>query len=280
MLKIILGLALFISAGANALPLPKSNGANMIPPLTLTPNYDFEGIVALSNCSGSLIRLENSKDTDLAMVLTNGHCYEQGMPEPGTFAVNQPSSRTFSLLNTAAKSVGRLTASKVMYATMTKTDMTLYKLTQTYAQILTQFGIHPFTLASQHPAAGTAINVVSGYWKQGYSCSIEAFVNTLKEDGWVSNDSIRYSKPGCEVIGGTSGSPVVQTGTRTIIGVNNTINENGGSCTLDNPCEVDASGNVTVHEGTGYAQQTYWLYSCLDANNEMNLAAPGCALFH
>src|SRR5437868_2557331 len=114
MSKLILGLVLsvaFMSAGANALPLPKSNGANMNHPLSLTPNYDFEGIVALSNCSGSLIRLENSKDSDTAMILTNGHCYERGMPRPGVFYVNQPSSRSFTLLNSSAKSVGQLTAS-------------------------------------------------------------------------------------------------------------------------------------------------------------------------
>ncbi|MGZ3721849.1 MAG: trypsin-like peptidase domain-containing protein, partial [Bdellovibrionales bacterium] len=283
MSKMIYGLILstiFTSFTATALPLPRTERSLVVLPQTMSGNYNFEGIVALSNCSGSLIRLENSKDSDLAMVLTNGHCYEQGMPRAGTFAVNQPSSRRFTLLNASAGSAGTVTAGKMMYATMTKTDMTLYKLTETYAQILAKSGIHPLTLSSQHPTTGTQIEVISGYWKQGYSCSIEAFVPSLHEDNWQMSDSIRYSRPGCEVIGGTSGSPIVQTGTRIIVGVNNTINEDGDRCTMNNPCEIDANGTVTYHQGYGYAQETYWLYSCLDTNNDINLAAPGCMLFH
>lgn len=276
--KLILSMLAFAALNANALPLPKAT--NMARPRTLTPNYNFEGIVALSNCSGSIIRLETSKDTDQALILTNGHCYEGGMPRPGTFVANQTSRRSFTVLDANARSLGTITANKVMYSTMTKTDMTIYKLNETYATILSKYNVRPFTLSSQHPTQGTAIEVISGYWKAGYSCSIEAFVNKLQEDGWESQDSIRYSRPGCDVIGGTSGSPVIQAGTRTIIGVNNTINENGDRCTMNNPCEVDAQGNVTFHEGYGYAQQTYWLYSCLDANQEINLSAPGCMLFH
>ncbi len=59
---------------AYAIPLlsTKDAKAALMSP-NFTAQYDFEGIVALSNCSGSLIRLENSKDSDKAMVLTNGH---------------------------------------------------------------------------------------------------------------------------------------------------------------------------------------------------------------
>lgn len=283
MSKIILGLILsagFMSFTAQALPLPKVPRAMVMLPETFTTGYDFEGIVALSNCSGSLIRLENSTDNDLALVLTNGHCYENGMPRPGTFVNNQPSWETFTLLDSSARDAGTVHATKVMYASMTKTDVTLYKLSETYAQILSQFKIHPLTLSSQHPSVGQPIEVKSGYWKRGYSCAIETFVNRLKEDGWESQDSIRYSRPGCEVIGGTSGSPIILTGTHTVIGINNTINENGAECTLNNPCEVDAAGKVIYHQGYGYAQQTYWIYSCLNANKEIDLATPGCMLFH
>ena len=281
--KIIYGLilsAVFTSLTANALPLPKGERSLVLIPDTMTGNYNFEGIVALSNCSGSLIRLENSKDSDFAMVLTNGHCLESGMPRANTFVVNQPSTRRFTLLDASAGNAGTVTASKVMYSTMTRTDMTVYKLNETYAQILTKSGIHPLTLSSAHPNVGQNLEVISGYWKSGYSCSIEAFVGTLKEDNWTFTDSIRYSHPGCEVIGGTSGSPILAAGTRTVIGVNNTINENGDRCTMNNPCEVDANGNVMAREGIGYAQQTYWLYACLDENHEINLSAPACQLFH
>ena len=70
----------------------------LIPPPTLTADYDFEGIVALDDCSGSLIQLENSLDSDPAMVLTNGHCIETGFPTRDRLFTNQPSDRTFDLM--------------------------------------------------------------------------------------------------------------------------------------------------------------------------------------
>jgi hypothetical protein len=276
----LLIMVLVSGLSANALPLPKGDRSSVLIPKTLTADYNFEGIVALDNCSGSLVRLENSKDTDMAMILTNGHCYEGGFPKPGTFVSNVSSSRGFAVLDPQANELGSVTASTVLYSTMTKTDMTLYQLTSTYADILKKFNVHPFTLSSAHPTVGQAIQVISGYWKRGYSCSIEAFIPTLKEDVWTSNDSIRYSRPGCEVIGGTSGSPAVLTGTRTIVGVNNTINEDGEECTMDNPCEVDANGNVTYQKGYAYAQETYWIYSCLNSANSFDLSVDGCQLFH
>ena len=91
-------------------------------------------------------------------------------------------------------------------------------------------------------------------------------------------DSIRYSPTGCEVYGGTSGSPVIAKGERVVVGVNNTGNESGKECKMNNPCEIDESGNVTVIKGRGYAQQTYWFYSCLSMDFDIDLAKPGCEL--
>jgi V8-like Glu-specific endopeptidase len=164
---------------------------------------------------------------------------------------------------------------------MTKTDITLYQLQQTYADILSRYNVRPFTLSSKHPAAGLNINVISGYWNRGYSCAIDTFAHEVHEDGYVWQDSVRYSRPGCEVIGGTSGSPVVAAdGSRTVVAINNTINENGEQCTMNNPCEVDVKGGITYQQGYGYAEETYWIYSCLTANNQFDLSVAGCQLFH
>jgi hypothetical protein len=242
--------------------------------------YNFEGIVALNNCSGSVFQLENSRDTDAAMVLTNGHCLEFGMPAPGQIIYGKPSHRAFRLLDANARSVAQLTATEVIYSTMTKTDMTIYKLRETLGEIKTKYHIQPLMLSSQHPSVAEPIEVISGYWTRGYKCSIETFVNKLQEDQWTSEDSIRYSRPGCETIGGTSGSPVLRAGTRVIIGVNNTGNEDGKKCTMNNPCEIDKNGNITYQKGVSYAQQTYWVYSCLNQSNEIDLQVPGCLLPH
>lgn len=274
-----LSAVLLVSSTALAFPLPKPGMSIESLPAAFTSNYDFEGIVGLSNCSGSLIRLENSRDTDKGLILTNGHCLEAGMPQPGTFVYGKPSSRWFNLYNSTGR-VGRVTASQIVYSTMTKTDMTIYKLNETYEQIMAAYKVRPLTLSSQRSAIGTPMQVISGYWNRGYSCNIEAFINTLKEDRWTMNDSIRYSRPGCLVIGGTSGSPVIQTGTRTVIGVNNTGNEDGESCTMNNPCEIDEKGVTSAHKDYSYGQQTFQVYSCLNQYNEIDLSVNGCQLFH
>ncbi|MFE2378153.1 serine protease [Streptomyces sp. NPDC059398] len=237
----------------------------------------FAGTVALSNCSGSLIRMPNSQASDPGLVLTNGHCLETGFPSAGQVITGQSSTRSFTLLNASAGTAGTLKANKVVYSTMTDTDVTLYQLTKTYAQIQQSTGIAPLTLSAGHPVQGHAINVVSGYWKRVYSCSVDGFAYRLKEDQWTWKDSVRYT-PQCQVIGGTSGSPVIDTTTGQVTAVNNTINESGERCTLDNPCEVNEQGAVTVREGIGYAEETYGIPACFTTGNKLNLSAAGCTL--
>ncbi|MFD5542715.1 serine protease [Streptomyces sp. NPDC127079] len=237
----------------------------------------FAGTVSLSNCSGSVIRFPNSADSDPALVLTNGHCLETGFPGPGEVITGQSSSRTFGLLNSSGTKVATLRANRVVYSTMTDTDVTIYRTTTTYAAIKSSYGISPLTVSSTHPVAGTAIKVVSGYWKTIYSCSVDGFVYRLKEGDWTWKDSVRYTSA-CNTIGGTSGSPVIDTSTGQVVAVNNTGNEDGERCTVDNPCEVDANGTVTVRQGINYAEETYNIPACFTTGNVLNLSASGCTL--
>ncbi|MGH8880162.1 MAG: trypsin-like serine peptidase [Stackebrandtia sp.] len=242
-----------------------------------TKAVDFAGTVALDNCSGSLVKTPDSQPEDPALVMTNGHCLETGMPDPGTVIVDEPSSRSFELLDAEANHVGTLNASKIAYATMTDTDVTLYQLDTDYSAISEEFGIDPLVLSDAHPEAGSAITVVSGYWEETYSCGIDDFVYELHEADYVWKDSVRYT-PECETIGGTSGSPVINDATGEVIAINNTGNESGEECTMNNPCEVDADGNVTVNEGTNYAQESYLIPACVATGNVIDLEQEGCTL--
>ncbi|WP_018353138.1 S1 family peptidase [Longispora albida] len=237
----------------------------------------FAGTVALSNCSGSIVRAPHSLSSDPALVMSNGHCLESGMPGPGVVVVNQSSTRSFTVLSSSGRSLGTVRATKVSYGTMTSTDVAIYQTNRTYAQIQSQFGVAPLTLANTHPTAGTAMSVVSGYWKRMYNCNVDGFAYKLREAGWTFNDSIRYTSA-CKTIGGTSGSPIVEVSTGKVIGVNNTRNESGGQCTLNNPCEVDQAGNITVRSGIGYGQQTYIIVPCIGTLSQIDLARPGCTL--
>ncbi|MGH3310141.1 MAG: trypsin-like peptidase domain-containing protein [Streptomyces sp.] len=250
-------------------------GAAAKPPKAGAP--DFAGTVALSNCSGSLVKMPGSQPGDPGLLLSNGHCLEEGMPSPGQVIVDQPSQRNFTLLNASGGNAGTLTSTKISYAAMTDTDVSLYELDSTYEEIKSETGIDPLEVDASHPTQGNAITVVSGYWKETYGCSIDGFVHELREDGWSFKDSLRYTGE-CDTKGGTSGSPVIDNGSGKVVGVNNTRNENGQECTLNNPCEVDEAGNVTVHEGTAYGQQTYTLTPCMGAGNKVDLNLPDCKL--
>ncbi|MFE8942818.1 trypsin-like serine peptidase [Streptomyces sp. NPDC007856] len=260
-------------AGLGATPAVAAPHTAVKPAVTV----DYAGTVALSNCSGSVIRFPNSADSDPALVLTNGHCLESGFPNPGQVITGQSSSRSFGLLNSSGSRVATLRANQVVYSTMTDTDVTIYRLTTTYARIKSAYGISPLTVNDTHPTAGTAIKVVSGYWKRTYSCSIDGFVYRLKEGDWTWKDSVRYTSA-CNTIGGTSGSPVIDTTTGKVVAVNNTGNEDGETCTVNNPCEVDESGNVTIHQGINYAEETYQIPACFTTGNKLDLSAAGCVL--
>lgn len=242
------------------------------------PGADFTGIAALSNCSASLVRYAESVDTDKALVLTNGHCYEGGFLQPGQVLVNKTSTRSITLLKPDSSRAGTVRADKILYGTMTKTDLIVYEVNESYASIKSRLNVTPLTLAKQGPADGAGMAVVSGYWKRIYTCSVQATIPQLREGDWTWQDSIKYQQPGCETIGGTSGSPVVSTSTGEMIGINNTGNEDGEQCTVNNPCEVDADGNITVDQGAAYGEQTWWLYTCLTASRTIDLNKSGCEL--
>lgn len=238
----------------------------------------FRAIVKLSNCSGSVFRFGGSRDGDQALVLTNGHCLGT-MPEPGEVLTDQASERTFELREPDGEdAAGTLTADRMVYATMTDTDAAVYRLQETYGELRRRYDTEALTLADGHPAAGIDIEVVSGYWQETYSCGIDDFVPGLREDGYTSRDAIRYSA-GCDTVGGTSGSPVIDEASNEIVGVNNTVHEGtGDDCSLGNPCEVDESGDVTVVPGATYGQQTYHLRACLSTRGTATTSRAACDL--
>ncbi|RFU85254.1 serine protease [Streptomyces triticagri] len=278
MKKPILGsLLTLLLVGATAAPAAAAAAPAPADDRPAVQAVDFAGTVALSNCSGSVVRMPDSEPTDPALVMSNGHCLESGFPGAGEVVLDQPSSRTFELLDAAGDEVTTLQASKVAYATMTDTDVSLYELTSSYEEIASEHGIEALELSADRPSEGTAISVVSGYWKRVYSCDIDGFAYELREGDWTFKDSVRYTAA-CDTIGGTSGSPVVDDATGKVVAVNNTGHEGGTDCEINNPCEVDENGDVTSHPGISYAQQTHTIVPCVGTGNKIDLSAPGCEL--
>ena len=270
---LVAGTLVFTASAASAGTTPTATG-RATPAVSVAA--DLTATIRLNNCSASLVRFPTSRSSDRAMMLTNGHCFEGGFLAAGQVIVNRASTRRGTLRNAAGTAVTTLTADRVLYATMTGTDVTLYRLTTTFASIRSATGVSARTIAAAHPAAGDTF-VPSGFFSRVFNCDIQTFVPTLREDRWTWHDSIRYAA-GCMTIHGTSGSPIVSAATGQVVGINNTANDNGGVCTLNNPCEVDESGNVTVHYKTNYGEETYGIPACLTAANEIALTQAGCTL--
>lgn len=246
--------------------------------LTNPEGYDFEGIVKLSNCSGSLVKFHGMPDTAKAVVMTNGHCIQKpgGYLNQGEVWVNKPLAREMKIFGKNMK-LFPIKTTKILYATMTNTDIAFYELDKSYSDIKKTTLVAPFMLDTLRPSIGQPIEIISGYWDRGYSCEIDNFVFKIKEGQWTWTDSIRYTE-GCDTIGGTSGSPLIAKGEKRVVGINNTSNESGEECTLNNPCEVSANGNVHAQKGVRYGQQSFNVYNCLTVDFKFDLSRSTCDL--
>jgi hypothetical protein len=172
-----LSILALLSFNALAIPVAPHNALSpdrLVKSKLMTPSalaYDFEGIVKLSNCSGSLIQFNGQSDDSMAIVMTNGHCVQKpgGYLTPGEVWVNKPISRAMKIFDTNMK-LFPIQTTKVLYATMTNTDVTYYELNETFAQIFARTKVRPYALDLNHPTQGIAIDIISGYWDKGYSC--------------------------------------------------------------------------------------------------------------
>lgn len=284
--------ALLAATAAIAVPADASDAERVAPPApttapaaaaaaaaaapTLEGDPDFSGIVRLSNCSGSIVRWASSKASDPAMMLTNGHCRKTYAV--GEVEVDVPLVRTVTLLNPDGTDLANVSTTTLLYGTMTKTDVALYQLELTYGQLRSRYDVPALTISSMRAAVHQRVVVISGYWRKAYRCHLNGFVYRLEEGGYTWNNSLRYREGGCNVIHGTSGSPVLDTETRAVVGIHNTTNDDGEQCTLDNPCEVDRHGHVTVRQGRHYGEQTWWFTTCLSPNRQLDLDRSGCLL--
>lgn len=281
MKKLIISALALVSTSAFAIPTAPFDALKQtnLKARNLKANgYDFEGIVKLSNCSGSLVAFSGMPLNSKAIVMTNGHCVQKpgGYLNPGEIWFNKPIVRDMKIFDKNMK-LYPIRSTKVLYATMTNTDVAYYELDKSYNEIMAATKIRPFFLDFSRPSIGQPIEIISGYWDRGYTCAIDNFVYQIKEGNWTWTDSIRYTAS-CDTIGGTSGSPIIAKGEKRVIGVNNTSNESGEACTLNNPCEVSANGQVHYQKGVRYGQQTYNVYTCLTPDFRIDLSRQNCDL--
>ncbi|WP_052192956.1 trypsin-like serine protease [Streptomyces sp. CNQ431] len=237
---------------------------------------DVEGTVNLGNCAGSVINTPASRPQDPALLLTNGHCVEGQRPAPGTALVDQPADREVHIADPQGypRTTGR--AERLVYATMTGTDVALYRLDKTYAQLQAE-GAKIFQLTSSAVRPGDPLTLA--HTSGRLDCTAETVVPRLQEGDYRQTDAIRYAtSEDCSPWHGTSGAALLAPDGTTVMGIHNTHNTGGEQCTDNNPCEVEQDGTVTAVQGRAYGQQVHMIGACLTEGSELDLSRAGCTL--
>jgi hypothetical protein len=245
-----------------------------VPPESQLPS--LEGAVQFGDCSGAVVRTVTARADDPALLLTNGHCVKGTRPAPGSALVDRPAAQPVTITDREGYPKVEARTTRLVYATMTGTDVALYRLDRTYAE-LADAGAKVFDLTTTPAAAGDRVDLLSGTWGRRWSCAVQAVVPVLREGGYEQENALRYTSA-CEPGHGTSGSPLIAPDGRTVVGLHNTSNDKGKRCTENNPCEVDAKGRVTVRKGAHYGQQVAAVPACLAPGSELDLSHPDCAL--
>ncbi len=249
------------------------NGTN-VPPDDVIP--DVEGTVDLNGCAGSVIRTPTARPDDPALLLTNGHCVQGQRPAPGSALIDRPADRPVPIADPQGYPRTTARATRLVYATMTGTDVALYRLNRTYAQLKAK-GAKVFRLTSAPVRAGDSLTLA--YTGRRFTCTAEAVVPHLREGGYRQTNAIRYATTkDCTPHHGTSGSPLLSPDGTTVVGIHNTHNEAGEQCTDNNPCEVDRHGAVTSVPGRAYGQQVHMITPCLTKGSRLDLSREGCTL--
>ncbi|MGW4485045.1 trypsin-like serine protease [Amycolatopsis sp. NPDC004368] len=244
---------------------------------TITERHPtLEGAVNLGSCAGSLVRKAGARPDDPGLLLTNGHCIAGDHPAVGSAVTDRAEARDVAVLTAAGTVKTSLHTTKLLYATMTGTDIALYQVDKTYAQLAVA-GAKVFELATHEPQQADQIDVLSGTHRKAWSCAVANIIPELREGGYTQQHAIQYNEA-CLPSSGDSGSPVLDPHTGQVVGIHNTSNDLGGVCTASNPCEVDDRGVVTVHMGRAYGQQTAGIPACLTAGSTVDLSLAGCGL--
>ncbi|MEV1246596.1 trypsin-like serine protease [Nonomuraea sp. NPDC049750] len=245
-----------------------------VPPEPHMPS--LEGAAQFGDCSGAVVRTGSDRAEDPALLLTNGHCVQGTRPAPGSALVDQPAAQPVTITDREGYPKVEARTTRLVYATMTGTDVALYRLDRTYAE-LAAADAKVFDLATTPAAAGDRVDLLSGNWGRRWSCAVKAVVPGLREGGYEQENALTYTSA-CEPGHGASGSPLIAPDGQTVVGLHSTSNDDGKSCTENNPCEVDAAGHVTVRKGAHYGQQVAAVPACLAPGSVLDLSLPGCTL--
>lgn len=256
----------------------------------------LKGTVSMSGkfvCSAALVTFKGRTSSAPALVLTAGHCSDRGSiqiplrdktisaPDVGEVLYRLSDRRSLTL-ETGNSDEPRtcIETDEIVYGTLTDADVLLLRLTETYNRIRLRTGVQPFLISSGDVVSnGTPVRSPSSLFQDDRECAVEATVESLKEGRWLWAPVMRLSST-CDVPHGQSGGPVLRLDSNEVIGIMGTASDgNAAACEFNNPCEMKADGSTsTAAKDQGYAHFVHRLYTCLDADRNVDVDVPGCML--
>lgn len=206
--------------------------------------YPQNAIAMTNGCSAFLL---NSKEPT---IVTNGHCV--GRIPNGVEWKDKYKEKEFIFQSPVTKEQVILHSEKILYATMTGTDIAVMNLVEKWDE-LKKLGLVGLRIYPDHAKSEMEIVRVERYpvFSQ-YNCFIEKVIQKLTEAQWSWTNAFRHN---CDNWGGASGSAIIDKSSGLLIGIHNTANEEGKFCSENNPCEIDNDGKVEAFIGKGYGQR-------------------------
>lgn len=252
-------------------------------PLLSFANFEFNGGAIVNGCSGALFIMNGMQDSQRALVITNGHCIRLKDLLGRSSNYPLPNERIYDLgngndplpvaiiLHSEQQSISVKTH-RLLFATMTETDVAIFELSTTYAQLNTMYNVRPLLLDPTFTEENDDVSILSGYYKRTQSCSVRGFVN-LQEGPYRTLHAIKLSQD-CHIYTGFSGAPITHSKTRSILGLVNTHYDDKSDhapCALNKPCEVDNdTGKKNIPApGQSYGVSTAFLYLCYDQSKRI-----------
>lgn len=250
----------------------------------------FNGVGRYGNCTGTLVD-SSELSTAPAYVITNGHCVSTSLISATGVLLNQAEDSSKRMIfhyykGFSTETVEIVRNKEITFASMDQTDAALVELNITLGE-LKSIGICPFSIAATKPSIQQKVQVVgvpltgmnsSNYGLRLSNCQIGETVS-VREGNYNFTESFRHR---CSIVGGSSGSPVFETNTYSIVGLVNTAVEdsalNNENCTLSKPCEVSASGDISTNTDDNYGQTIEYLSGCFDETGVFNHQLSSCGV--
>jgi hypothetical protein len=250
--------------------------------LLAAPGANANLTLPLTRCSGALAIMQGMAFDQKALAFTNGHCtgfgsFKKQFPDQGEIFIDRP-ARGVVLVGNEKAYQARFDYRRLLFASMTGTDLAVLELDRSYDEIRQQLPqMTIYTVSKERAVPGMKTNIISARNNLNLTCTVEGIVPRLREGPWTWSNFIRFQH-GCNLSPGSSGSPVIVQGTDQVIALGQTGVDGGVACEINNPCEVQTDGSTIVAPvGQSYAAPTAVFYDCYDGSR-FDFALPSCAL--